>query len=98
MSVIFEDGELLEPDVMYEIFDNLKLVAPALTAGDNCLGQTSTCIKGAMLSVVLVPNEGRAYPVLLDEAGLREAARRFLMMADDLHETLEHKGDSNGQV
>jgi hypothetical protein len=51
-----------------------------------------------MLSVVLVPNEGRAYPILLDEAGLREAARRFLMMADDLHEALEHKGDSNGEV
>jgi hypothetical protein len=35
---------------------------------------------------------------LLDEAGLREVARRFLMMADDLHEVLEHKGESNGEV
>jgi hypothetical protein len=38
------------------------------------------------------------YPILLDEAGLREAARRFLMMADDLHEVLEHKRESNGEV
>jgi len=38
------------------------------------------------------------YPTLLDEAGLREAARRFLMMAGDLHEALEHKGDSNREV
>jgi hypothetical protein len=35
---------------------------------------------------------------LLDEAGLREAARRFLMMADDPHEALELKGESNGKV
>jgi len=38
------------------------------------------------------------YPILPDEAGLREAARRFLMMADDLHEALELMGGSNGKV
>jgi len=38
------------------------------------------------------------YPILLDEAGLREVAHRFLMMADDLHEALELKGESNGKV
>jgi hypothetical protein len=38
------------------------------------------------------------YPTLLDEAGLREAAHRFLMMADDLFGVLEHKGESNGEV
>lgn len=27
-----------------------------------------------------------------------KAARRFLMMADDLHEALELKGESNGKV
>ena len=98
--MVFEDGDLLEPDVLFEIFDNLKLIAPALVAGDNCLGSTSTCIKGAMLSVVLVPNEGRAYPILLDEGGLREAARRFLIMADDLHEAYEVpcNGGTDGKV
>jgi hypothetical protein len=34
----------------------------------------------------------------LDEAGLREAARSFLMMADDLNEELELKGGSNGKI
>jgi hypothetical protein len=34
----------------------------------------------------------------LDEAGLREAARRLLMMADYLHEVLELKGGSNGKI
>jgi hypothetical protein len=36
--------------------------------------------------------------ILLDEADLRETAHRFLMMADDQHEVLEHKGESNGEV
>jgi hypothetical protein len=36
----------------------------------------------------------------LDEAGLREAARRFLMMADDLHEAYEVpcNGGTDGKV